>query len=113
MSPNPSCAVVDNLRDLEQVLAEKDRVVALVYVTWCPFCRKALPVFENQAAGDARNLLLVSDDEEHIADLYGIDVFPTLILFEKGMILKRLDGKPGLGLNEKQIADFVASCTVA
>jgi len=53
---------------------------------------------------------LVIDDEERIADLYGIDVFPTLVLFEKGMIVKRLDGKPGLGLNETQIADFVSSC---
>jgi thioredoxin-like negative regulator of GroEL len=113
MSSQESCVTVDNLRDLEQALAQKDKVVALVFASWCPFCRKVLPVFEKQARDDERNLLLVADDEEHIADLYGIDVFPTLILFEKGQIVKRLDGKPGIGLNEKQIADFILSCPLA
>ena len=110
MGTGESCAVVDNLHDLEETLQKKDRVVAMVFATWCPFCRKVLPVFEKQARDDARNLLLVADDEERIADLYGIDVFPTLILFEKNQIIKRLDGKPGLGLNEKQITDFISSC---
>jgi len=114
MSPNESCAVVDNLHDLEQVLQEKGRVIALVYVTWCPYCRKALPVFEKQAREEReRQLLLVADDQEHVADLYGIDVFPTLILFDKGQIVKRLDSTPGLGLSDKQIADFIQSCPPA
>lgn len=110
MGTNKSCASVDNLRDLEQALKEKDRVIAMVYASWCPFCRRVLPVFEKQAREEQRQLLLVADDEEHVADLYGIDVFPTLILFDKGMVVKRLDGKPGIGLNDKQIADFIQSC---
>ena len=110
MSPDESCAVVNNLRDLEQMLREKEKVVAMVYATWCPFCRKVLPVFEKLAREQERFLLMVADDEEHVADLYGIDVFPTLILFEKGLIVKRLDAKPGIGLTDKQIADFVHSC---
>ena len=109
MGENESCASVDNLRDLEQALKEKDRVIAMVYASWCPFCRKALPVFEKQTSKTPQNLLLVADDDEHVADLYGIDVVPTLLLFEKGLIVKRLDGAPGLGLNDKQIADFVQS----
>lgn len=110
MNRDESCAMVDNIRDLEQALARSPRVVAMVYVTWCPFCRKALPAFEKQGLTGEANLLLIADNEERVADLYGIDVFPTLVLFEKGTIVKRLDGKPGLGLNEEQIADFVASC---
>lgn len=110
MSRDQSCEMVDNVRDLEQALARSPRVVAMIYVTWCPFCRKALPAFEKQGLASEANFLLIADDEERVADLYGIDVFPTLVLFEKGTIVKRLDGKPGLGLNEEQIADFVASC---
>ena len=109
MGENESCASVDNLRDLEQALKEKDRVIAMVYASWCPFCRRVLPVFEKQVNEAERHLLLVTDDEEHVADLYGIDVFPTLILFEKGVIAKRLDGKPGIGLADKQINDFIQS----
>jgi thioredoxin-like negative regulator of GroEL len=113
MGTDETCASVNNLNDLEQALQAKDRVIAMVYVTWCPFCRRALPVFEKQAREEKRHLLRVADDEEHVADLYGIDIFPTLILFEKGQIVKRLDGKPGLGLNDKQIVDFVQSCLPA
>jgi thiol-disulfide isomerase/thioredoxin len=113
MGTNESCTSVDNLRDLEQTLQEKDKVIAMVYTSGCPFCRRVLPVFEKQAREQQRHLLLVADDEEHVADLYGIDVFPTLILFEKGQVVKRLDGKPGLGLNDKQIADFIQSCPPA
>lgn len=113
MDANGSCVVVDNVPALEMTLQRKERVVALVYVSWCPFCRKAIPVFQEQADKGEQNFLLVRDDEEHVADLYGIDVFPALILFEKGLIAKRLDGKPGLGLNEKQMIDFIQSCVPA
>ena len=113
MDANESYAVVDNVPGLEMALQRKERVVALVHVSWCPFCRKAVPVFKGQADRGEQNFLLVTDDEEHVADLYGIDVFPTLILFEKGLIVKRLDGKPGLGLNEKQMIDFIQSCVSA
>ncbi|PKN10826.1 MAG: hypothetical protein CVU70_02035 [Deltaproteobacteria bacterium HGW-Deltaproteobacteria-5] len=113
MGTNETCAAVDNLQDLEQALRDNDHVIAMVYVSWCPFCRKALPVFEKQAITKQRNLLLVADDEESVADSYDIDIFPTLILFDKGRIVKRLDGKPGIGLSDKQIADFIKSCTLA
>ncbi len=105
-----SCASVDNLQDLEQALLADDRVIVLVYATWCPFCRKVLPVFEKLARRENQRLLLVADDEERVADVYDVDIFPTLILFEKGRVVKRLDGRPGVGLGEKQIADFIKSC---
>lgn len=110
---NESCAAVNNLHDLRQALGASDRVIALVYATWCPFCRKVLPGFEKLARKEKRRLLLVADDEERAADEYDIDIFPTLILFEKGRIVKRLDGRPGVGLSEKQIADFIKSCPPA
>ncbi|MDD4356002.1 MAG: thioredoxin family protein [Smithellaceae bacterium] len=113
MGTNGKCATADNLEDLEQALRDTDHVIAMVYVSWCPFCRKALPVFEKQAITKPRNLLLVADDEERVADLYDIDIFPTLILFDKGRIVKRLDGKPGMGLSDKQIADFIKSCNLS
>jgi thioredoxin-like negative regulator of GroEL len=113
MGTSEKCASVDNLEDLQQTLNDHDHVIAMVYVSWCPFCRKALPVFEKQAMTEQRHLLLVADDEERIADLYDIDIFPTLILFDKGRAVKRLDGKPGVGLSDKQIKDFIKSCTLA
>ena len=113
MGTSEKCASVDNLEDLQQTLNDHDHVIAMVYVSWCPFCRKALPVFEKEPVSVQRVLLLVGVDEEGFADLYDIDIFPTLILFDKGRAVKRLDGKPGVGLSDKQIKDFIKSCTLA
>ena len=52
----------------------------------------------------------IQDDRESVGDKYSVDVFPTVLFFEKGAVSKRLDGEPGMGLSEKQLADFVKSC---
>jgi len=110
MSADDQCASVGNTTDLDKTLKEKDSVIAFVYASWCPFCQRILPVFQEQARDSRRNFLLVADDEENIAETYTIDVFPTLLFFNKGKVSLRLDGKPGVGLNEKQVKDFVKSC---
>ena len=110
MSADEKCALVDNETDLDKVLKDKDKVIAFVYASWCPFCRKILPVFQELSQDQRRNFLLVKDDGEIIAEKYVIDVFPTLLFFHTGKIALRLDGKPGVGLNEKQVKDFIKSC---
>ena len=110
MSTDSECTLVDNETDLDKVLKDKDKVIAFVYASWCPFCRKILPVFQELSQDQRRNFLLVKDDGEIIAEKYVIDVFPTLLFFHTGKIALRLDGKPGVGLNEKQVKDFIKSC---
>jgi thioredoxin 1 len=110
MSTDDKCASVDNSADMEKALKEKDKIIALVYASWCPFCRRILPVFQEIAQNKKHDFLLVADDEENIAEEYTIDVFPTLLFFNKGKVALRLDGKPGVGLNEKQVKDFIKSC---
>ena len=110
MSADNKCALVGNTTDLDKALKEKDKVIAFVYASWCPFCSRILPVFQEQARDGRRNFLLVADDEENIAERYTIDVFPTLLFFNKGAVSLRLDGKPGVGLNEKQVKHFIKSC---
>ena len=110
MSADSECALVDNEAALDKALKDKDKIIAFVYASWCPFCRKILPVFQQLAQDGRRNFLLVEDDNESIAEKYVIDVFPTLLFFNKEKVALRLDGKPGVGLNEKQIKDFIKSC---
>jgi thiol-disulfide isomerase/thioredoxin len=110
MSADDKCTIVDNARDLEKVLKDKDKVIALVYASWCPFCAKFLPIFMKYAQDDQRQFLRIQDDRESIADSYSIEVFPTVLFLEKGAVTKRLDGARGAGLNEKQLANFIASC---
>ena len=111
MSAN-KCAMVDNQTDLDQALKQADKVIALVYASWCPFCSRFLPVFKKQAEGRERNFLLVQDDEETIGDKYSIRIFPTVLFFEKGVLSQRLDGIAGAGLQEKQLVEFINSCSL-
>jgi Thiol-disulfide isomerase and thioredoxins len=110
MNSDDKCVLVGNENDLNKILKTKDRVIALVYASWCPFCRRFLPIFQQYAQEERRHFLRIQDDRESVGDKYSVDVFPTVLFFEKGTVSKRLDGEPGVGLSEKQLADFVKSC---
>jgi thiol-disulfide isomerase/thioredoxin len=110
MNLDEKCVLVDNEHDLDKILKTKDKVIALVYASWCPFCKRFLPVFLRYAQEERRHFLRVQDDQESIGNKYSINVFPTILFFEKGTVSKRLDGEPGVGLSEKQLEDFVKSC---
>src|SRR4030042_2470319 len=110
MNSDDKCVLIDNEHDLDKILNTKDRLIALVYASWCPFCKSFLPIFEQYAQVERRLFLRVQDDEESIGDKFSVDIFPTVLFFEKGKVTKRLDGEPGGGLSEKQLADFVKSC---
>jgi hypothetical protein len=72
-----------------------------------------LPVFQQYAQEEQKYFLCVQDDEEIIGEKYSIDIFPTVLFFEKGSISKRLDGKPGVGLSEKQLVEFVRETQIS
>jgi thiol-disulfide isomerase/thioredoxin len=113
MSAGVKVALVDNHRDLVKILKATDRVIALFYASWCPFCDDFLQIFKKQAGEGGRHFVSVKDDEETIADHYSVTVYPTVLFFEKGVVSKRLDGKRGVGLNEKQLVKFVKSCPLS
>jgi thioredoxin-like negative regulator of GroEL len=101
MSGNASCALVNNNRDLIEILRAEGRVIALFYASWCPFSAKFLPIFKKHAENERGHFVSVQDDEETIADQYSVKIYPTVLFFENGIISKRLDGVPRIGLNEK------------
>ena len=71
-----------------------------------------LPIFQKTAEGEGRHFVIVQDDQETIADQYSVKVYPTVLFFENGVISKRLDGVLGVGLDEKQLAEFVNFCSL-
>ena len=113
MSANVTCALVNNNHDLIEILRATDRVIALFYASWCPFCVRFLPIFKKHAEGEGRNFVIVQDDQETIADQYSVKVYPTVLFFENGVISKRLDGVLGVGLDERQLAEFVSLCPLS
>jgi thioredoxin 1 len=103
------CPVIQSEQELGKAL-KADRVVALFYASWCPFCVKILPAFQKSAQGKGRGLIVVQDDQETMADAYAVKVYPTLLCFAKGKVTRRLDGMPGIGISEKDLKAFVDSC---
>jgi len=96
---------------LNDALKAKGGIFVLFYTSWCPFSRMFLPIFEKYAKRKMKNCLRVKvDDEESLMEKYSVDVVPTVLFFEDGTVLKRLDGKLGKGLTEKQLIDFINIC---
>jgi thioredoxin 1 len=105
---------VNNKSDLENHLKKGKRVLALFYASWCPFCRRFLPSFDKNFSKYGFNLVLrvkVDDDDNPLWDEYSIGAVPTVILFEEGQVCKRLDGRYGYGLSEKQLEEWLKEKT--
>ena len=48
--------------------------------------------------------MLLDDYDSPLWEDYGIGAVPTFIYFEDNKVCKRLDGRFGVGLNEKQLS---------
>jgi thioredoxin-like negative regulator of GroEL len=113
MSASGKYALINNNHDLIEILGATNRVVALFYASWCPFCVTFLPIFKKHAKGEGRHFVSVQDDQETIADQYSVKVYPTVLFFEDGVVSKRLDGVLGVGLDERQLSEFINLCPLS
>ncbi len=94
--------------ELDEVLKTKGKVFVLFYASWCPFSQRFLPVFNKYAQANPEKCLRVKiDDKEQLCEKYYVEYYPTVILFERGTVKKRLDATPGAGLEEKQLNKLV------
>ena len=97
-------------QELIKYLESHPKVIALFYASWCPFCRSFLTVFNKHAKKIGSNTflrVLIDDDENPMWETYSLEAVPSIILFEKGEVARRLDCQLGSGLNEKQLTQFL------
>jgi thiol-disulfide isomerase/thioredoxin len=88
-------------------IKNKDKAFVLFYATWCPFSQRFLPIFEEYAKNNPKECLsVIVDEEPDVCEEYAIEYYPTVIMFKKGKVHKRLDAEPGVGLNKKQLKDL-------
>jgi hypothetical protein len=98
--------------DLEQILKEHESVFVLFYASWCGFSMRFLPIFTSCALHSEKSCYcLAIDDNDFLCKKYSLDVYPTVLYFQKGKVAKRLDGIPGEGLNEKQLMELMKTCS--
>jgi thiol-disulfide isomerase/thioredoxin len=89
--------------ELEKIVKGRAKVFVLFYASWCPFSQRFLPVFQRIAETKRDCLRVITDDKASLCEKYSVDTVPTVLLFEKGNVTKRLDGEPGAGLNEAKL----------
>lgn len=105
-------AEVDNQQELQQLLERNEKILVLFYASWCPYCLSFVPVFDKKVinfnSGSKRVIhVLINDYDNPLWDDYDIEAVPSVMFFEKGKVSKRLDGKLGVGLSEKQLGDWL------
>lgn len=103
--------MIQNRQELEETLKGAKSLFVLFYDSGCPFSMAFLPVFEKHAEQlERRACRLETWAAEDCEEQYNIEVVPTVIFFRDGKADKRLDGKLGRGLSERQLVEMIDSC---
>jgi thiol-disulfide isomerase/thioredoxin len=109
MSKNENRKSKQAKRDIDDVLKSKEKAFVLFYASWCPYSQRFLPIFEDYAKGNPNDCMsVIIDDKPDLCEKYEIEYYPTVLLFKKGEVEKRLDATPGLGLTKKQLKELTA-----
>lgn len=112
MKKKDACKTISEPCDLDAAIKCDDGVVVLFYATWCPFSQAFLPVFMKSAdecpTGHAS---IAIDDLDDVVDNYSIEVYPTVLYFKKGHVVKRLNGVYHRGLDGRMLKTFIDSCS--
>jgi thioredoxin 1 len=97
-------------QELEGELKKNKQVLALFYASWCPYCMRFVPFFDDKVPDlDFAKVIhvLLDDNDNPLWDDYNISAVPTVILFENFKVKKRLDGRLGSGLKESQLVTWL------
>jgi thiol-disulfide isomerase/thioredoxin len=95
---------------IDDVLKSKEKAYVLFYATWCPYSQRFLPIFQDYAKDNPQQCIsVIIDDKPDVCEKYAIEYYPTVLLFKKGEVEKRLDAIPGVGLTKKQLKDLAAT----
>jgi thioredoxin 1 len=90
-------------------LRDKGTLAVLFVASWCPFCKLFYPVFQAAAekTGNAWAPTDISDGDNPLWEVFGIEVVPTVIIFKEGKAVFRKVGVLGRSLSEKAIDETI------
>ena len=108
-----ACLLINDEAELEEAVRTRAKLMVLFYASWCPFSQAFLPTYlEHAAAGDPCYARIIVDTGDPLVEKYDIEVFPTVLFFENGKLVRRLDGIFHRGLTKGQLQDFARRCAV-
>jgi len=99
---NKTSAAKDNMNDIPNSSGNGTIELHMYYVTWCPYCKTALPVvnglkekYDGKILNSKYVTFTISDitdtsENQFIVDKYNIKSYPTIFIVDNG---KRVDYK--------------------
>ena len=92
--------------NFSEILASKSVVLVDFWATWCGPCRMLSPIVDDVAEAYAGRIEVAKcnvDDQEEIAEQFGIRSIPTLIFFKDGQPADKTVGLVGKAEIESKI----------
>jgi thioredoxin 1 len=88
----------------QEVLAGEGRVIVDFWAEWCGPCHAVAPVLDRIADDHALKIVKVNiDEEQSLAQRYGVMSIPMMILFENGEPQASAIGAMPKGVLERQL----------
>jgi thiol-disulfide isomerase/thioredoxin len=101
---------ISSKRELQNELRSTGRTIVCFCASWCPFCDRFSPVFDEYASRSTSDVFVrvfIDEDSNPLWEDFSIEAVPTLVLFDNGNMIRRLDGGLGAGVNERQFAEWL------
>lgn len=95
-----------NAETFDSTVSEDKATLIDFFAEWCGPCKMQTPVLHKVAdeySGKMNFGAVNVDEAEEIAAKYGVQSIPTLIVFKKGEVLKRVEGMK----NESQLKEWL------
>ncbi|NJM90582.1 MAG: thioredoxin [Hydrococcus sp. RU_2_2] len=80
------------------VLNSSEPVIVHFWAPWCGLCRLIVPLLHKAQSDSAGHIQVVgvnADENFKLANTYRLKSLPTIILFENGQIVRRIEGFNG------------------
>ncbi len=86
-------------------LRRPGRFAVAAVAGWCPFCEEFVPRFLRRRPTNGWRLAFadLTDLEDPRWEALRIDVVPTVLLYEEGRLVDRIDGTSRVGVTEREL----------
>ena len=94
----------------ETVNASDKPILVDFWAEWCGPCKMIAPILSEIANEQKDNLVIAKlnvDDHGDIAQRFGVMSIPTLLVFDKGEMKKRMVGAKGKGALLQELSEFL------